>query len=1420
MKKSVLSKLFATLALGMTCVAAWAVKPEAGKVYRIVNKGYANHVMAAQGPTAGIACQVQNPNNDSQLWLAEGNATSGTLSFRCLGVGSYLKSTNAQSSQWALATSNTNKNTHMVVASGSNGYTIKATNGTGTHIYAHCDGQKNVVGWATDAPATFWDFTEVSMTQAEIDAKLKAAEDLMGEQKYEGKYQDLLKKIFTDNACTVLNSTYAGMTEAQIKSNADFKALPAALQNAVLKVKSGDWSEVDPTDASKDWDSAHAKKYRVQMIEPYSPGSEAAQLLGIQAYTNMNNPTGILSDNGTTLYVMVEGLPEEGCSMYINGCTGSGMWNDYNAGVELHNGLNVIPCFADAAHHFIYYTVQTVTGYEADGRRHPSEYKVTEFPDVKVHIEGGSLNGFFNYLGDELYTPDTTEDFWYTANRARHEMYSLVGRYVILYFFLEDTEAKVGAGNKSWGLKSTMNKEINTNITKWPEEHTDDLVKIMKTWDNMCWSERIMMGVNSADNIKDFNDYYTNTYNNNCDFFSNIVGDEEMTKGFKAAPQYSYHDYFNNRMMGITMQGDLFMNATSWRTAYNIGTLNSILCNLPFNSGSLWGPAHEYGHINQGPVKIAGTTEISNNCFSNVAVYYHNVTTSRSNYPSDMANSFNRGDTYLEYGIWSTTRMYFQLFLYYHAAKHNTKFYPRLYELLRNYPLQKAYYLNPRYDALQFVRMCCLAAEEDLTNFFEAWGMFVPLKSYHIGDYSNFMATLTEEDIKAVKDEIKSWGFPVNNQIILIDDRPDQTQLDGKTPRKDWGDFMATAGAGTLGGVIDFRNNIEPSGDISFSMNGFNVEVTLGEGANAGVGFLVLDADGNILGFGNDLTFPVSSEAAKALIEGTAKVVAVGGNGKTVETTNSFLTSDAATRLAELNKLIELVTPELNYVDEEKARAGYYMPFYAQPVNDAIEAAKALTAESDPEAVSKAYIDLVAAYNTLRNNSAATVAFMPGGSYNIIHKNFPTRGLGVNSKGALKNLLVNSEKKYSDESNIWVFETVSAAENTYKIKNASTGEYLGSTKTGDALKKATPVEMVKKSKAGVFTVQPYGQGTYVMTLNNDWNLGIQIAGNKATGNIEFYSADDINNKWVLRLQAASAKGASLVALQQLVADTKLSFPLAGNVDIEGDNIDLKAENISSNAKYTGPNENDRFTSFDVLLDGDVNTYFHSDYTGSVNANHNIAVDLGEGNETNSFQITWTTRTVNDNSPVSAPTKVRVEGSNDGSKWTLIETLSDLPTGSGSTYLSPVITSETAYRHIRLVVTESSSGSRFFVLAELTINNAQYKVTPNPEYPKMTADIIMEVYKTLNDANAVLALSNPTQKKCDAAYEPLRAAYEAMMAAMEKEAAPELKYEIETGISEITADGVKVEGIYDLQGRRLNKAGQGLFIIDGKKVVVK
>lgn len=1425
MKKSV-TKLFTLVAMSMAAMSAWAVQPEVGKVYRIVNQGN-QLVMSDMGPANSIGCVTSSSTSKSQRWLV-GQGSNGALTFRSLSTGMYLKSSNQQSSPWGLSVSNTISTVQMTVAGNNGDRTIKASNAGDGRVYAHCDGSSVVVCWSTDTPTTKWDFTEVSMTQAQIDEALAACEAQLGEQAKEAEYQALLNQIFNDAACTELNAKYAAMSVEQIAADATVTKLPAVLQQMVVKTKSGDWSETDPTDASKKWDSTHAKKYRVQLYEPYSNTDATASWVSTSQYTNMNNPTGVLSDTGTNLYVMVGDLPggelEQGYTLYLFGATGKSFYNNTTAGVELHKGLNVIPGWADNAHQFVYYTVKTMSGeYNAQGRATHGKYKVTEFPDIKIHIEGGSLNGFTNVEGDALYTPDTDEDYRYTVARARFTMYSLLDKYIHLYWFLEDTRDNEGAGNLCWGVRSVLDAKVNKDdLADWkrliPGYNKDnyDVPTIVKEWNKMCEIQRITLGINSAASVKNAADQWG-------DYVNWIINEPvKEIKGYKCVPDQDYADYVNNRHMAYTVQKN-FMYATAYHTAYNVNTLRAITTQYPINAGQHWGPAHEYGHNNQHAYKIAGTTEISNNGLANICNYYTGLSTSRAGVPSEQLDAFNRRVSFLDYGLWNCVRFYFQFWQYYHGCGNDKGFYPRFFELLRNYPLQKSYYLNPRYDALQFYKMACVAAQQDLTDFFDSWGFFVPLKNYHIGDYANYYSTLTQADIDAVKAEVKAFGFPKNNQIILIDDRPG-SKFDS------WDNWFSKERAGVLGGMEDFKAQKTAKGEMSFAINDFMLEVTLGAGADAGVGFLAYDENDNLIAFGNDYKFPISSECAAALVKGTGKLYAVSYNGDKVEVKNTFVDSDATTRLNELTKLLQSIEPDLAMIDEEQRRAGYFMPFYAQSTLEVINYAKSLTAATPADEISKAFVDVIDAVKTLKARENGRVPLIPNSEYNILHKNFAGRGLGLTYSSSkdtytVKNLAIG-KSKYEQALCKWKLEVVDASASTFRIKNTESGLYLGSPalkegSTTERVKTSTP-EMVKKANAGIYTIKERKQGEWTLVWDGNEDFALQIAANVSTGTIGYWGSGDTNGQWILRLADADDKGASRVALQQLAADTREIWPKAGSCDVVGDELHLTAEQISTNAKHIQPGHADNFTSFDVLLDDDTNTYFHSRWNNDAisddNKAHRLQIDLGEGVATSSFQVNWTTRY---NSPTQAPQAVRVSGSNDGKTFTKLTDLKgNLPSGEGVGYTSPIISSDQAYRYIRLEVTQSTAGTNtYFALAELSLNNAQLQVNCNPEYPAVTEELMLKVKATLEDAETVLASSTATAAKLKAAYEPLRAAYDELCQALGVATAPELPFY--DSIEEITFEAAQSQGIYDLQGRRLNKiSNKGIYIINGKKHLVK
>lgn len=831
--------------------AALTVSP--GKVYRFINIDKPTQSLAAPVSGTGVITTASSPSDLRQQWYLTSNENSTGYYFRNAATGAYLESSLQTSVQWSLAFVSEPSDMSMLldISQFDNYFVFKAKSQTGNYSYAHNDASNNVVCWLSSSSGSKWSIYEVNYSDDDLKKILDGMKSINDEIANANKYQNHLDRLFEDKACSKL------LSSIDPASNPDYLALSPTLRKMTDKIISGDWSETNG-----DWDSNHAKKYRLQLYEPYSEGSSAAALAGIQPYTNMNNPTGILADKGDLLYIMVNDDVPEDATLYINGFNDNGMHNSVTEGTKLNKGLNIILCNADNSNYFIYYTVNTVKS----GNRYR---KLSDFKPISIHIEGGRLNGFFNYVGDDLYAPDTREDFLYTSSRATFPMYDLLGKYVILHFFLEDTPNQPGETAQKC-VKSVFDPNLNRGVNM---EY--DPAVVMSQWDEMCFSERIVMGIQDDNDIQ-------KPYNQG--FYQSILGETYKQGEYEICLETPYSEYFNNRIMGITLQGNLYMNATSWRTAYAPSTLSVI---LPQFKNNLWGPAHECGHLNQIPMKIAGTTEESNNLFSNVALYYTGTSTSRCNYPSAQLEIFNEGKTYLEHGTWGTTRMFWQLWCYYHAAGYNRKFYPRLYELLRKYPLVRdlnTYHgkLNPRYDLLHFAKMCCVAAGEDLSDFFKSWGFFVPQDNYHINDYSVYDCILTQEDIDAVLKEIKDLQLPANRSIILIDDRPgsDRPNTVGYDNRL----------AGELGGLKAFAEKTVPSGEIYYKSDFSKLTI---EGDNLGVGFLVYSDDGELLAFSNSLSFPITFDTAFKLSLGQASVFALSSDNSVMIKVNNITEKDS-----------------------------------------------------------------------------------------------------------------------------------------------------------------------------------------------------------------------------------------------------------------------------------------------------------------------------------------------------------------------------------------------------------------------------------------------------------------------------------------------------------------------------------------------
>ena len=151
------------------------------------------------------------------------------------------------------------------------------------------------------------------------------------------EYELALAKVFEDAACTVLKADYVAMEDETLRASLVAMGLPATLVEMALKVKNDTWGEANEKADKPAWASEYAKKFRVQLIEPYSIAGEITSWFGYNAHTNMDNPTGLYANKREVLYIMVEGEIKEGSELWATWLVGHTKMPNYNNGY--YNGM-------------------------------------------------------------------------------------------------------------------------------------------------------------------------------------------------------------------------------------------------------------------------------------------------------------------------------------------------------------------------------------------------------------------------------------------------------------------------------------------------------------------------------------------------------------------------------------------------------------------------------------------------------------------------------------------------------------------------------------------------------------------------------------------------------------------------------------------------------------------------------------------------------------------------------------------------------------------------------------------------------------------------------------------------------------------------------------------------------------------------
>ena len=362
-----------------------------------------------------------------------------------------------------------------------------------------------------------------------------------------------------------------------------------------------------------------------------------------------------------------------------------------------------------------------------------------------------------------------------------------------------------------------------------------------------------------------------------------------------------------------------------------------------FYNGNIWEILHEEGHGHSGPINCAGMTEISNNSLSQMVSYEWGLNYSRGEGGKGLMEMFNytldgtkRGwtwvdfmryaDPYYDYSLHVANQMLYHLYLYFEVLGHHPGFMPRVYDWLRaNGGIQKGSSIaNPtiyKNDYLKLAQACAEVTQTDLSEFFEAHGMFKYYEDVlshrdqdddptaqanhilYIGDYGGYFMKMPSknvpEDVAYMNEFIQNMKNMPNKapNILFMEDRietqtvsPDSpvAQLDptvaGKEKVRYWeidkmgdmGQFTDFTGKNTANGLdytistADATLTLKDLSKQDFTQTGKTVTVT-GDGL---VGIKIYDADGNLVYLANTRDFFVPTNIATGLQNGTYTLVA------------------------------------------------------------------------------------------------------------------------------------------------------------------------------------------------------------------------------------------------------------------------------------------------------------------------------------------------------------------------------------------------------------------------------------------------------------------------------------------------------------------------------------------------------------------
>ena len=745
-----------------------------------------------------------------------------------------------------------------------------------------------VVNWNENTIASQWQLEEVNLDNNALTEYKQKLEDRKRLNADYAQLNEKLQRFFEDYACTQLKANYKTMSEEEFKAALSAQDIPQSLIEMALRVKSDTWNDKN-ADANK-----YEKYFRIQEYQAYSHPQKWANNNKLMPtnfgqYSQLTNPTGITIPEKELVLLFVDHDTPAKCFLQAELVQGK---NKTGTTFDLHKGVNTIYA-NELSHLYINYMMDDVN------------LKYTELPKIRIHVEGGRANGYFDA------TKMQNEDWNKLRDLKQYGFFNddvirLKSKHTIHSLSLSGVEEQQKQGN--W-IYNGVDKGITGVLGKWDWVH--ELEQEYFRPEQFEGRFNCLMFSTDAAGLYAFP-------------YGTFIGTVSTTFSYKEWAKGGQYD----------------------------------------DGGNLWAVVHETGHHYQKLFNLARCLESSNNLWSNIALWKRGASVSRLQAPQKLFNRFNNKNySWLDMDLGDRTRMYWQLWLYYVELKHKPDFFKDLFAKFRENPIN---FSNAKTDYLRFAQYCSEVAQEDLTEFFDFYGFFNKVGNnvtYKYNDdfydkaYGGATINISQEDIDACKAAMAK--FPKKNtNLIFIDERI------RKTPATYEGHKEGEMRWGTIGGMDPGDNRV--FGDVghyedfgndkqagttaapqSVLLDGRTVRIQ-GTGA---VGYKVYDETGKLVmvANANDFLIPEKLNLSKISIKvigGSRNEVEVIKNGEVLPAYKKPFTFDNPANLT----LSEGKTSPLGryYIRRHEAVDGkfYYLTQDGHPTDQIEKAGQFLVAAS------------------------------------------------------------------------------------------------------------------------------------------------------------------------------------------------------------------------------------------------------------------------------------------------------------------------------------------------------------------------------------------------------------------------------------------------------------------------------------------